>query len=162
MSEKTCFKLSNELIEFIETWKTKPGNLIMILQKIQEEYGYIRRDNISELSKILGISQAKILGVCTFYHFFKLEAPGKNKISVCTGTACYLKGAGKILEEIKKELNIDIGQITENGKFSLEAVRCIGCCGLAPVMTINGEVFGKLEAKKVKNILKKFRKTITV
>lgn len=153
-SEK--FTLSDSLRNFIEHWQHKPGNLIMILHKVQEEHGYIPKEAISELAKILNISEGKIFGVITFYHFFKLDKPGKHIISVCTGTACYLKGAGEIIEELKKLLSIDVGQVTTDGKFSLEAVRCLGCCGLAPVISVGEKVFGRVEPKQMKEILQEF------
>ena len=99
---------------------------------------------------------ATIWGVLTFYHFFKLNKPGKYNIQVCLGTACYLKGGDIIVEELGKELGLEVGGLTEDGKFSLEAVRCVGCCGLAPVMTISGEVFGKVTKDQIHGILDKF------
>lgn len=152
----TKFTLSDTTQNFIEQWKHKPGSLIMILHRVQEEYGYIPKEAITELAKILNISEGKIFGVVTFYHFFKLNKPGEHVISVCTGTACYLKGAGEILDELKKLLKIDVGQATEDGKFSLEEVRCLGCCGLAPVISIGEQVFGRVEVKQLKDILQKF------
>lgn len=149
--------LSPDLQEFIEKWQDQPGNLIMILHRVQKEYGYVPKEIINELAKLLRISEAKIYGVATFYHFFKLEKPGKHIISVCTGTACYLKGAGDILDELKRLINIDVGQVTEDGKFSIEGVRCLGCCGLAPVVAIDDQVFGRVETKKIKGILDKFQ-----
>jgi len=152
----TKFMLSDATQNFIEQWKHKPGSLIMILHRVQEEYGYIPKEAITELAKILNISEGKIFGVVTFYHFFKLNKPGEHVISVCTGTACYLKGAGEILDELKKLLKIDVGQATADGKFSLEEVRCLGCCGLAPVISIGEQVFGRVEPKQLKDILQKF------
>ena len=99
---------------------------------------------------------ATIWGVLTFYHFFKLNKPGKYNIQVCLGTACYLKGGDIIVEELGKELGLEVGGLTEDGRFSLEAVRCVGCCGLAPVMTISGEVFGKVSKNQISGILDKF------
>ncbi len=153
MSERM---FSEELDAFIETWSKKPGNLIMVLHKVQEEQGYISREAAEEVSKRLGIPLATIWGVVTFYHFFKLNKPGKYNIQVCLGTACYLKGGDAIVEELGKEIGLSVGGLTEDGKFSLEAVRCVGCCGLAPVMTISGEVFGKVTKDQVKGILDKF------
>ena len=109
-----------------------------------------------DVLKQLGIPMAKIWGVLTFYHFFKLNKPGKYNIQVCLGTACYLKGGDMIVEELGKELKLDVGGLTEDGRFSLEAVRCVGCCGLAPVMTISGEVFGKVSKNQIPGILDKF------
>lgn len=153
MSQKI---FSDELYSFIESWKTKPGNLIMVLHKVQEEKGYISEEAAEEVSKLLSVPLATIWGVITFYHFFKLNQPGKYNIQVCLGTACYLKGGDVIIEEIGKARGLEIGGLTEDGLFSLEAVRCVGCCGLAPVMTIAGEVFGKVTKDQVAGILDKF------
>ena len=154
---ETPVQLSDGLQRHINEWKNKDGNLIMILHRVQEEYGYIPRDVALELSRILNVPLAKIYGVVTFYHFFKLKKPGKYQISVCMGTACYLKGGNDILGELENALGIGVQGTTEDGLFSLEAVRCVGCCGLAPVMVINGEVFGNLTKKDVPEIIAKFR-----
>jgi len=151
--------LSLALKKFVSQWQDKPGSLIMILHRVQEEYGYIPATIIEELALILNISQGTIYGVVTFYHFFKLKKPGEHVISVCTGTACYLQGADAIIEELKKQLHIDIGEVTVDGKFSLEAVRCLGCCGLAPVISIGEQVFGRVKPKQIKDILKKIATT---
>lgn len=147
---------SEELNAFVDEWKDKPGNLIMVLHRVQQEIGYISREAADEVSKRLNIPLAKIWGVVTFYHFFKLNKPGKYNIQVCLGTACYLKGGDIIIEELGKQKGLNVGGLTEDGKFSLEAVRCVGCCGLAPVMTIAGEVFGKVTKDQVAGILDKF------
>ncbi len=147
---------SEELSAFVDTWKDKPGNLIMVLHKVQEEFGYISREAADEVSRRLGVPLATIWGVLTFYHFFKLVKPGKYNIQVCLGTACYLKGGDMIIEELDKQIGLQVGSVTEDGKFSLEAVRCVGCCGLAPVMTIAGEVFGKITKDQVAGVLAKF------
>ena len=147
---------SEELNAFVDEWKDKPGNLIMVLHHVQQEFGYISREAADEVSRRLNIPLAKIWGVVTFYHFFKLNKPGKYNIQVCLGTACYLKGGDIIIEELEKQKNLKVGGLTEDGKFSLEAVRCVGCCGLAPVMTIAGEVFGKVTKDQVAGVLDKF------
>jgi NADH:ubiquinone oxidoreductase subunit E len=150
-----------ELKEFIAICKNKKKSksyLVKILHKAQSLYGYLDNDVIKEISKEINISVSKIWGVATFYHFFKFESSGKHSISVCMGTACYVKGAEAILETIKKELNIKAtGETTEDKLFTLQDTRCIGTCGLAPVMTIDGEVYGKLTPKKVLEILKSYR-----
>lgn len=156
MSAKKEVKFSKELVAFINTWKEKPGNLIMILHKVQEEFGYIPREAADKVAEMVGVPLAKIWGVVTFYHFFKLTKPGDNNIQVCMGTACYLKGGDGLIEEIGTLLNLPVGGITDDGKFSLEAVRCVGCCGLAPVMTVGGEVFGKVTKDQVAGIIAKF------
>ncbi len=156
--EKTKEKLSAELVEFIEEWKNREGNLIPILHKVQEIYGYIPEDVAMEVAKMINVPLAKIYGVATFYHFFKLKKPGKHKISVCMGTACYLKGGNELLEELKNLLDVEVGDTCANGIFSLEAVRCIGCCGLAPVIMIDEEVYGKVTKDDLPSILAKYTK----
>jgi NADH-quinone oxidoreductase subunit E len=150
-------RFTDELSNFIEKWKNKDGNLIMILHRVQEEYGYIPREVALQLSRMLDVPLAKIYGVVTFYHFFRLTKPGKHTISVCLGTACYLKGGQDILKELETDLGIKVGGTTEDGVFSLQAVRCIGCCGLAPVITIGDEVFGNLKKEQIPEILAKFK-----
>lgn len=146
------------LISFIKEWKDKPGNLIMILHHVQEEQGYISKDAAMEVAERIGVPAARLFGVISFYHFFKTQKPGKNQISVCIGTACYLKGGQDILDEIHAELKLGEKDIsTEDGLFSVEPVRCIGCCGLAPVISINGDVYGKLTKNQVAGILAKYK-----
>lgn len=147
---------SDELNSFISKWHDKPGNLIMILHKVQEEFGYISEEAAKAVADELGVPLATIWGVVTFYHFFKLNKPGKYNIQVCMGTACYLKGGDILIEELEKVAGLTVGNVTEDGRFSLEAVRCVGCCGLAPVMTVGGEVFGKVTKDQVAGILDKF------
>ncbi len=147
---------SEELVSFINEWKDKPGNLIMILHKVQEEFSYIPREAAKKVSKMLGVPLARIYGVVTFYHYFKLTKPGKYNIQVCMGTACYLKGGEDLIQELESTLGIGVNQVTEDGKFSIEAVRCVGCCGLAPVIVVDGEVYGKLTKNKLPGILSKF------
>lgn len=147
---------SDELNSFIDQWKEKKGNLIMILHKVQQEFGYISREAAQEVADKLRVPLATIWGVVTFYHFFKLNKPGKYNIQVCLGTACYLKGGDIIIDELEKQVGLTVGGLTEDGRFSLEAVRCVGCCGLAPVMTISGEVFGKVTKDQIPGILDKF------
>ena len=149
-------ELTPGLQSFIDEWKDKPGNLIMVLHRTQEEYGYIPRDIAVKLGEILDVPLAKIYGVITFYHFFKLKKPGKHKISVCMGTACYLKGGEDLIKEFENLLDIGVNQTTEDKQFSLEAVRCVGCCGLAPVVTVGKEVYGKLTADKLPEVLAKY------
>lgn len=150
-------KMSDELLAFIEEWKVKEGNLIMILHRVQEEFGYIPRKIAIELTGLLDIPLAKIYGVITFYHFFKLKKPGKHKLQVCMGTACYLKGGDDLIAEIESILGIGVNQTSEDGLFSLEAVRCVGCCGLAPVLVVGKDVYGKLGTDRIPEILAKYR-----
>jgi NADH-quinone oxidoreductase subunit E len=156
MSTAEIPTLSKGLLAFIDQWKSRPGNLIMVLHKVQEEFGYIPRPIAIELGRVLDVPLAKIYGVVTFYHFFKLEKPGKHTIQVCMGTACYLKGGHDLILELENVLGIGVNQTTDDGQFSLEAVRCVGCCGLAPVMVIGEEVYGKLEPDGLPAILAKY------
>ena len=149
--------LSNDLLTYIEQWKSKPGNLIMILHRVQEEYGYIPRAIAFQIADQLDIPVAKIYGVVTFYHLFKLKKPGRHQIAVCMGTACYLKGGEDLIMELERQLGTGVNTTTDDGAFSLEAVRCIGCCGLAPVMTIDGEVYGNVQKKQLPGILEKYK-----
>jgi NADH-quinone oxidoreductase subunit E len=148
---------SQELLDHIETWRDKPGNLIMILHKVQEEFGYIPREAAKKVAKSLNVPLAKIYGVVTFYHYFKLNKPGKYNIQVCMGTACYLKGGEDILGELENLLGIGVNQVTEDNQFSIEAVRCVGACGLAPVLIVGGDVFGKLTKDRLPEILAKYQ-----
>ena len=146
-----------ELISFIEEWKVKPGSLIMILHKTQEVFGYISEEAASHLAVLTGVPLARIYGVITFYHYFKTKKPGKYRISVCMGTACYLKGSQDILLDTRKSLGIAEDEVTEDGLFSVDAVRCIGCCGLAPVLTVNADTHGKLKKEVLPDILSLYK-----
>jgi NADH-quinone oxidoreductase subunit E len=146
-----------ELLAFIEEWKVKPGSLIMILHKTQETYGFISRAAAEKLAILTGVPLARIYGVVTFYHFFKTTQPGKHKVSVCLGTACYLKGGGDLIEEARDLLKIKEDEVTPDGLFSVDPVRCVGCCGLAPVMTIGNETYGKLTKSQLPEIFAKYK-----
>ncbi|GMO61475.1 MAG: NAD(P)H-dependent oxidoreductase subunit E [Termitinemataceae bacterium] len=156
MSEKIDFP--KELLSFIDEWKFKQGSLIMILHRTQETFGYISRPAAAKLAELTGIPLARIYGVVSFYHFFKTTKPGKNKISVCLGTACYLKGGGDIIEDTRRALGIAPGEVTSDGLFSVDEVRCVGCCGLAPVMTVGAETYGKITKDQLAGIFDKYRK----
>ncbi len=148
---------SDELAAYIDEWKEKPGSLIMMLHRIQEEFGYIPREAAEKLSRQVGLPLAKIYGVVTFYHFFKTSRPGKHRIAICLGTACYLKGAQDLIDEARSILNIKGDEVTDDGQFSIDEVRCLGCCGLAPVLMIGNEVFGKVTKEQMPEIIAKFR-----
>lgn len=145
-----------KLYEVIAKHKDEPGALIPVLHSAQEIYGYLPIEVQKIIADELGMSLTEVYGVVTFYAQFSLYPKGEYAIGVCLGTACYVKGSGDIIEEIKKKLNVEVGKCTADGKFSLDATRCIGACGLAPVMTINDEVYGKLEAADVEGILAKY------
>ncbi len=138
-------------------WRKKRGSLIMALHEIQDVKGYVPWEDAYQIAEEMGIPLARIYEVLTFYNFFKLDAPGKAVISVCTGTACYLKGNDKVLEEFKKELNIGEGESTPDRMFHLQCVRCVGCCGLAPVCVVNGKTYGRVTPNGVRNILDEWR-----
>ncbi|HHT80340.1 MAG TPA: NAD(P)H-dependent oxidoreductase subunit E [Spirochaetales bacterium] len=157
MSESNENKFSPELLSFINEWKDKPGNLIMVLHKVQEEQDYISREAADQVAALLDVPLATIWGVVSFYHFFKLTKPGKHNIQICMGTACYLKGAQPLIDELAKQLAIEVNEVTDDGLFSLEAVRCVGCCGLAPVLTVGGEVFGKVTKDQIAGIIAKYK-----
>lgn len=141
----------------VEKWKGGRGNLIMILHEIQDRLGYVPRDLAMRLSELLEIPLARIYEVLTFYHYFKVEPPGRHQIAVCMGTACYLKGTPQIIEEIKSLLNIEEGGRTRDNLFQLDLVRCLGCCGLAPALMIDGKVFGKVRKEQVAEILASYQ-----
>lgn len=153
-----CFldEKGKKLLEIIEAEKSTPGSLIHILHEAQEIYGYLPLEVQKFISEHTGIPLAEIYGVVTFYAQFSLKPKGQYKISVCLGTACYVKGADKVLDRLKSELNMDVGDCSEDGKFSLDACRCIGACGLAPVITINDDVYGRLDESEVPGILAKY------
>ncbi|MBE6350172.1 MAG: NAD(P)H-dependent oxidoreductase subunit E [Spirochaetaceae bacterium] len=158
MAEIKDPQFSPELIAFIDEWKTKPGNLIMILHKVQEVQGYISKEAAQKVAELTNTHLARVYGVMSFYHFFKTQRPGKYQISVCLGTACYLKGGQDLIDESRLILGLKEGDVsTEDGLFSVEPVRCIGCCGLAPVLSVNGDVYGKLTKSQIAGIIDKYR-----
>ena len=145
-----------QLLQVIASKKDEPGALMPILQKAQEIYGYLPIEVQRIVAEEMDIPLEKVYGVSTFYSQFALSPKGKHRISVCLGTACYVKGSGVILEEIEKILDIKNGECTPDGKFSIDACRCVGACGLAPVMLVNDDVYGRLTANDVEDILKKY------
>jgi NADH:ubiquinone oxidoreductase subunit E len=145
------------LCAFIAEASGDESLLISIMQKAQEIYGYLPEAVLRIVSRETKIPLEKIYGVATFYAQFSLSPKGKYNISVCLGTACYVKGAGAILNRISEILGIGADECTPDGKFSIEACRCIGACGLAPVITINDEVYGRLKPEDVDDILKKYQ-----
>ena len=145
-----------ELLKVIEQHKGEKGCLMPIMQKAQDIYGYLPLEVQAIIAKELGISVEEVYGVSTFYSMFSLAPKGEYKISVCLGTACYVKGAQAVLDKICEIIGIGPDECTADGKFSIEACRCIGACGLAPVFTINGEVYGKVTADDIPGILAKY------
>ena len=145
-----------QLRAMVEQLKDTKGALMPIMQKAQDIYGYLPIEVQTIISDMTGIPLEKIYGVATFYSQFSLYPKGQYTISVCLGTACYVKGSGEIIEECSKCLNVPVGSTSVDGRYSLEATRCIGACGLAPVMTVNGEVYGRLKKGEAAAILAKF------
>ena len=153
MEEKTV----KELDQILSKYTNDKSNLIQILNEVQEKFGYVPTIVQEEIAKYLGIEVAEVYGVVTFYSRFTLKPKGKYAISVCMGTACFVKGGEQILERVKQKLGIEEGQTTEDGKFSIDATRCIGACGLAPVFTVNEEVYGKATPQKVDEVIKEYQ-----
>lgn len=145
-----------KLREIIESFKDQKGALMPILQKAQVLYGYLPIEVQTIIAQELCLSLSEVYGVVTFYAQFTLNPKGENRVSVCLGTACYVKGSANILSKVEEILGIEEGGITPDGKFSLDATRCIGACGLAPVMVINDEVYGQLVPEDVPDILNKY------
>lgn len=145
-----------ELLSCIAEHKNEAGALMPVLRAAQDIYGYLPSEVQTVIAEELNIPLAEVYGVATFYSQFSLNPKGKHKISVCLGTACYVKGSDKVLEAVERELRISCGECTPDKKFSIESCRCVGACGLAPVMIVDGEVYGKLTAADVKGILDKY------
>jgi len=160
-----CKKSSDELThdtsqldEVLKVYKNKPGSMITILQKAQDIYGYLPKDIICYISQETLIKTPIIYGVATFYTQFRLQPVGEYLILLCKGTACHVNGANEIEQTICDELNIQNGETTEDGIFTLNNVACLGCCSLSPVMMINGETYAKMTPKKARSILRDLRK----
>ena len=145
------------ITEIVERYKDEETPLMMILEAIQSEYGYIPLEVQELVSKLTGIPVAEIYGVITFYSFFSLTPKGKYVIGVCLGTACYVKGSQSVMDKFSEVLKIKPGETTEDGLFTLDALRCIGACGIAPAISINGKVYPKMEAKKVISLVEEYR-----
>lgn len=162
MEEKTQVPFSGtlaqelQLKEVIAARKEQPGCLMPVLQQAQEIYGYLPIEVQALVAEGLGISLSEVYGVATFYSQFRLNPKGIYRISICLGTACYVKGAAKVLEAVERKLGIQVGECTPDGLFSLESCRCVGACGLAPVMMINDEVFGRMTPEQVPVILEDY------
>lgn len=144
------------LLNVIDSLRDQKGCLMPIMQEAQEIYGYLPLEVQQIIAEELGISVEEVYGIATFYAQFALSPKGQYKISVCLGTACYVKGSQKLIDKITEVLGIGADECTSDGKFSLEACRCIGACGLAPVLTINDDVYGRLQENEVEGILKKY------
>jgi NADH-quinone oxidoreductase subunit E len=142
----------------VARWRDEEGNLIMVLHAVQNQYGYIPREVAMELSRALGVRLARIYEVITFYHYFKLQPPGKHQVTVCNGTACYLKGSGALLGELRVQLGVGEGQTTPDREFQVEVVRCIGCCGMAPAVVCDGKTHGRVNPSDISGIIEGIRR----
>lgn len=147
-----------QLAAAIEEMKDLPGALMPVLQAAQGIFGCVPMEAQQMIADGLGKTLSEVYGVVTFYAQFTLRPQGKYTISVCLGTACYVRGSNKVLDELSKQLGIEVGASTEDGLFTLKATRCLGACGLAPVMTVNEEVYGRMKPEDVKDVLDKYRK----
>jgi len=145
-----------QLQKVIDAHKDSQGALMPVLQKAQEIYGYLPIEVQTMIARGLGLSIEEVYQVVTFYGQFTLNPTGKYRVAVCLGTACYVKGSQTVLEELEKELGVKAGSTTPDAKFTLEATRCLGCCGLAPVMVVNDDVYGRLVPDDVKGIIAKY------
>lgn len=152
--------LDEDIVAFIRECREKEHHdsyLIAVLHKVQNRYGYLSRRHLDEVAQCLQVPASTVSGVATFYHYFRLKPRGKYAISVCLGTACFVKGADKILEALRTELGIEIGETSTDGLFSLEESRCLGVCAMAPVVTVNERVFGNVSPKQVPELLNRIR-----
>ncbi len=153
-------KLSESKVNFIKdvckSFGNKPGEVINVLHKVQGEYGYLSAEVQEVIANELNIPISKVYGIVSFYSFFTMTPKGRYPISICLGTACYVRGAEKVLDEFKRLLNIQVGGTTEDGKFSLNCLRCVGACGLAPVLTIGDKVYGRMTPDKVKEVIAEY------
>jgi NADH:ubiquinone oxidoreductase subunit E len=146
------------LTEILGNYEADQSTVIAVLQDIQAEFGYLPKDAIHTVSKEMNIPLSRVLSLATFFNAFSLKPKGRNPINVCLGTACHVRGAQLILEKLERELSIASGDTTPDGHFSLEEVRCVGCCGLAPVIMVGDEFHGKLTQTKIPGVLKKYQK----
>ncbi len=152
--------LEKSIVDYIKKCKENEhfeSYLISVLHKVQQTYGYLSKEHMDEVAQLMQVPTSTVSGVATFYHFFRLQPRGKHSISICLGTACFVKGADKVLEAFKTELGIDLGETTSDGLFSLENSRCLGVCAMAPVVTINDRVYSNMTPLQVAEILNKIR-----
>lgn len=145
------------LADILEKYQAEPNAIIAILQDIQESFGYLPRESLESVSKELNIPLSRVLSLATFFKAFSLVPKGKHPIHVCMGTACHVRGAQLVLEKLERELGIKTGETSEDLEFSLDEVRCVGCCGLAPVVMVGEDVHGKISQTKVPGVIRKYK-----
>ncbi len=148
--------MPNELAKIFAAYKGERGALIPILQKVQEKFGYLPEETISEIAKFSGMSESEVFGVASFYAQFYFTRRGRHTVKVCLGTACHVRGGGRILDEVKRELGIESGGTTGDFKFSLERVACFGACALAPVLVVNKDVYGRMTGVKARDTIARY------
>jgi NADH:ubiquinone oxidoreductase subunit E len=161
IEEQSKAALTPEIVAFIEKClreEHSESQLIAVLHKVQAHFGFLDRPQLDAVAQLMQIPVAKVTGVASFYHFFRLEPRGKFVINICLGTACYVKGAPAIVEKLREELGIEVGETSQDGMFTLLAARCLGTCGLAPVLMINDDVHPAVKPDHVAGILEKYRK----
>jgi len=146
-----------ELDMYIDSLPEKHGSLISVLHKAQSIYGYLPKELQLHIARKLGLTAAKVYGVVTFYSFFSEEPRGEHVINVCMGTACFVRGSEGILKEVESRLGVKAGQTTPDGQFSIDALRCVGACGLAPIIMVDGKVYGRVKIKEIAGILKEYQ-----
>jgi NADH:ubiquinone oxidoreductase subunit E len=160
-TRERAYTLEKDLQDYIASCHKREhpeSFLITVLHKVQARYGYLSHEHMQEVAELLGVPASTVSGVATFYHFFRLKPQGKYMINFCLGTACYVRGAPLVVDAFREELGIEVGGTTKDGLFSLEATRCLGVCGLAPVAMINDEVYGKLMPAAIPGIIAAIRK----
>ncbi|WP_321376154.1 NAD(P)H-dependent oxidoreductase subunit E [uncultured Draconibacterium sp.] len=153
LAENTIQLIKDICVEF----ENKESELINVLHQVQSKLGYLPAEVQEVIAKELKTSVAKVYGVVTFYSFFTMIPQGENPISICMGTACYVRGAEQVLNEFKRQLKVEVGESTEDGKFSINCLRCVGACGLAPVVTVGEKVYGRVAPTDVKKIIAEYR-----
>jgi len=146
--------MEEQISTILSSYQGKSDEVIPILQEVQETLGYLPQEAMSVIADHAGVPMSKIYGVATFYTMFRFKPVGKNHVCICRGTACHVRGADQLLEHVSRHMGIEEGDTTEDGQFSLETVACLGCCALAPVMTVNQKVHGRLTPKKATKVLK--------
>ena len=158
--DKAHAALGKELVAYIEQVRHQEhseSQLIGVLHRVQGRFGYLSAERLDAVAQLMQVPTATVTGVATFYHFFRLTKPGTYKISICLGTACYVKGAAAVAERLKQELGIDYGETSSDGAFTLEAARCLGTCGIAPVVMIGDEIHGQIVPDQIPLLLDKYR-----
>jgi len=146
-----------EVLDVIASYRDRPGPLIPVLEEVQEKIGWLPKWSLQTIAKGLDVPVAEVYGVASFYHFFRLNPPGRTKVQCCMGTACYVRGAQQLLDSLERKLDVKVGQTTEDRKFTLEAVRCVGACSLAPVVVVGGDCHASMTTKKLDKMLEQYK-----